>query len=248
VWSVWSNTAALFIGSTYSMLKVGKLPALTVQHPATLPFERVLASIHEAAKQDAVKGPANVLQGSRLHITLSASVCPPLACPMPSSVKRWEEQQLLARSSAAKQMGITSEDVVCEWDPRISHCVAAMPRWWIASLHTWAQQTRTKVASIQPIWAVATQCALARQSHIKAICVQEIEGVTTLASLQQLENTSHCLYTQSLNPSAPDHLSDDRVEQFGLTSAEVLNLRFVPTAGSALTQGPSMWAQHWRNL
>jgi hypothetical protein len=216
VWSVWSKPVALYISATCSMLKAPKQPALVVPHPATLPLDRVLSRITEAAS-DSSSGYVGVLKKAKLQVTLGGSVCPPLICPVPAGVNSWQELKLIADASAAQQLGIAAADLVCEWSPNAPGLLSAMPLWWMQSLQEWAGKQQAKVASIQPLWAVATACKLARQRSIQGLCIVEGDGAVSLTS---------------------PHIASDDVA--------ILKMKFSPSVQPLLQHGPKAWATHWQ--
>ena len=48
MWSVWSETVDVYLGQGVAMVKTGSEKARVLQHPATMPVQRVLAAVAQA--------------------------------------------------------------------------------------------------------------------------------------------------------------------------------------------------------
>ncbi len=223
MWSVWSKPVELYISTTRSMLIAANQPALVVSHPASLPLDRVLSRITDAVSASGphgnkdTKGYAGLLKRAKLQVSLGGSICPPLVCPIPSGIKSWQELKLIASTSAAQQLGIAADDLICEWSPNAPSLLSAMPQWWMQSLQNWASQQNATVSSVQPLWALATACNLARQRSIHGLCIVEDDGAVSLTS---------------------PHIAID--------DTSILKMRFSTSTQPLLQHGPHAWATHWQ--
>ncbi len=254
MWSVWSKTVDLYLSATCSMLRWAHQPVVVVTHPATLPLDRVLSRIKDAAQATAPRSP-NVLRGTKLRVMLGGSLCPPVNLLVPTGIKNWQELQMLAQANAAQQLGINAQQTACEWDHRATSINAAMPLAWVQGLQDWAQGERAKVVSMQPIWAVATQSLLVRQGTVRALWLQEQDGVSLLACPASIAtpsygaDTMHPTHHGAFLTTPSDAITSDTASHWlaaqRISPAETLRLAFSDAAKPAINGVPSRWREHW---
>jgi hypothetical protein len=254
VWSVWFNTVDLFIGATYSMLKVAQKPAILVPHPASLPLDRVLGRMREAAQASAPKHHQNKLNGARLRVMLGSSICPPINFTPPKGIKNWQELQLAAHANAVQSLGRSLQPLQCEYDANVPGVTTSMPLPWIQNLHSWAKTEHAKIVSIKPIWAVATQSKLVRAKAVRALWLQEPEGIT-LVSCQQPSSTQaqgqlaqqqdQCIFLSNSVSAENTDAALLWVAKNAVSQQSTLKLAFSDAAKPLITGAPPLWRDHW---
>jgi hypothetical protein len=255
VWSVWSKTVELYLGATYSMLRCAHQPVVVVTHPATLPVDRVLLRIKEAAQAAASPRSQNLLHGANLRVLVGGSLCPPINLLVPTGIKNWQELQVLAQANVARQLGINAQQTACEWDAHATSINAAVPFAWVQGLQDWAQRERAKVVSIQPLWAVATQSRLARQGTMRALWLQEKDGISLVACPSSVtarapsagvhHPTPHSVFLATPTDATTTDTATRWLAEQGIAPPETLKMTFDDVARTAINGTPNLWREHW---
>jgi hypothetical protein len=255
VWSVWSKTVDIYLSATGCMFQCGQLPAVVLAHPASLPLDRVLNRLSEAAQANAASGGKSMLHRTKLRIVLGGSLCPPIPFTPPAGIKNWQELSLLARSNAAQPLGIPAAQTLCEWDDRQAGLHAALPLAWMQGLRAWVTREKAQITAINPVWAIATQSKLAQASTVRALYLQEKEGITLLANpyshqaLADAATASHPALLGVFLTNTAESTTLDAAQQwlshYGIAAPEVLKLSFGALAQPALTDAPSAWNNYW---
>lgn len=231
MWSVWSERVSVYLGTTVALVQRPGAPLVRLSHSPTQPLADVLAQLDEANRRSSTDKPW------RLHVALSAALCPPVAYAVPPGVKRWDELQALALASATHQLGLPTGDaaqLVCTLDPSHPGLAAALHSGTHQQLLTWAQRFGGQLASLQPLWAIATQAKACRAAQVQGLSLQEPDGLTVLR----------------LVPGATPQ-GDTAFGELNANTAEDLTLahwRFSAKplkAAQAVPEGPSAWAAHW---
>jgi hypothetical protein len=254
VWSVWSKTVDIYLCATGCMFRCGQQPAVVLAHPASLPLDRVLGRLSDAAQANASGGKSQ-LRGAKLRILLGGSLCPPVPFTPPAGIKNWQELRLLAQSNAAQPLGTPAAQTLCEWDDRQLGLHAALPLAWMQGLQAWATREKAQITAINPVWAIATQSKLAQASRVRALYLQEKDGITLLANpyshqaLADATTASHpallgVFLTNTAEPTTLD-AAQQWLSHYGIAAPEVLKLSFGALAQPALQGAPSAWNNYW---
>lgn len=241
MWSVWSEPVELYLGQNLAMLKVAHQEAVVLQHPATLPLERVLARLAEAMPPVPKR---RWPQQRRLRVTLSAALCPAISYQAPPEVQRWQELQQIAHASATAALGIPLEQVLCEADTARRGIAAALATPLMADLQRWAQQQQARIASVRPLWAVATQSAAARAPAVQGVVLQEPDAMTLVVN----DGKGQCqgaTFVGDTTPTAQQASLRRCLVGWGLTEEQLLKLHFQAAPATVTPQGPQVWAEHW---
>lgn len=241
MWSVWSEPVTLYLGQSLALLKLAHQAPVVLQHPATLPLERVLAQLAEAMPPvPKRRWPPR----RRLRITLSAALCPAISYQAPAEVRRWQELQQIAHASAAAALGVAPEQLLCEADATRRGLAAALPVPLMENLQRWAGQQQTRITSVRPLWAAATQCAAARAPAVRGVVLHEPDAVTLLADGGQGPFHTSTLLGDT-TPEAQQATLRRCLVSWGLTEEQMLKLHFNAQPGTAIPHGPHVWATHW---
>jgi hypothetical protein len=259
VWSVWSETVDVYLGQGVAMVKTGSEKARVLQHPATMPLQRVLAQLAQAMvamplsqKQEQ----KNQHKHRKVRITLSGALCPATVFSAPPTVTRWQELRQIATASAAAMLGTGADSIVCETHraahPLHSGVVATVNAALMAELHAWAGAHRLRITSLRPLWAVATHSAVVQQPTCGGLLLHEPDSITVLAS-GAAHSPGHAIASTWVGGSDLSGASaalwgaSTRRWLVGLGLAEdaLLKLAFSTQAGKAPPRGPKPWAAHW---
>lgn len=255
MWSVWSKAVEIYLSATGCMLRCGQQPALVLAHPASLPLDRVLTRISEAAQTHAASHGRSCLHRAKLRITLAGSLCPPIPFTTPDGVKNWHELQLLAQTHAAQQLGIQVPQTVCEWDDQQASLLAALPLSWMQALQAWAIREKASITAINPLWTIATQSSLAQAPTVRALYLQEKDGVTLLATphlqsglsveSKSSRHVSHGVFIANVGDSTIGDATQQWFNNFGIVNPEILKLSFGESTQTVLKNAPRTWNGHW---
>lgn len=261
MWSVWSEAVDVYLGQGVAMLKVGSKKTQVLQHPATLPLQRVLALLAQAMVATPVsqkQEQQNQQKHCNVRITLSGALCPAIAFSAPPTVTRWQELRQIATASAAALLGTGADQIVCETNrlrPAQPGVAATVNTALMAELHAWAGAHRFRITSLRPLWAVATHSAMAQQPTCGGLLLQEPDSMTVLASgaanathttAQPIAATLVGGAEQSAASAALWSASTRRwLVGLGLAEDALLKLTLSTQAGTLLPHGPKLWAGHW---
>jgi hypothetical protein len=255
VWSVWSKTVDIYLCATGCVFKCGEQAAVVLAHPASLPLDRVLNRLSDAAQANAASGGKSLLHRAKLRIVLGGGLCPPIPFTPPAGVKNWQELSLLALSNAAQPLGTPAAQTVCEWDDRQLGLHAALPLAWMQGLQAWAAREKAQIAAINPMWAIATQCKLAQQPTVRALYLQEKHGVSLLAYPTPLARPGnaataphpalHGVFLANAVDSGTEKAAQEWLGNYGIAAPDVLKLSFGALAQPPLPGAPSAWNNYW---
>jgi hypothetical protein len=231
VWSVWSERVSVYLGTTVALVQRPGAPLVSLSHSPTLPLADVLTQLDEATRRSAGGKPW------RQQVALSASLCPPVAFAVPKGLKRWDEQQALARASAAHQLGLPTGDaaqLVCTLDPSHSGLAAALHSGTHQQLLTWAQRFGGRLAGLQPLWAIATQAQACRAAQVQGLTLQEPDAFTVL----RLAPGATPQAETALGEVSANAAGDLTLAHWRFTAKPLKAPRVAP-------DGPTAWAAHW---
>lgn len=241
MWSVWSDSAEIYLGQSMSLLKPRGRQAVAVDHSVTLPVDRVLSKLADI-------GSRKLTAGTRLRISLGGALCPALSFAVPQGLRAWNELFDVARASAAATLGGDAGDWWCEMDIARAGIAAVMPVALKSELAAWAKQHGWQIASLQPLWAQATHAAGARAAGVQGVVVQE-PGIVTIL----LASGTGAVHATSLGsmPSLP-HLPPEMrrwLASHDATSSRLFSLGFAShTEAPPMSGAPQAWAPHWYAL
>jgi hypothetical protein len=263
VWSVWSETVDVYLGQGVAMVKTGSEKARVLQHPATMPLQRVLAQLAQAMvamplsqKQEQ----KNQHKHRKVRITLSGALCPATVFSAPPTVTRWQELRQIATASAAAMLGTGADSIVCETHraahPLHSGVVATVNAALMAELHAWAGAHRLRITSLRPLWAVASSSAMVQQPTCGGLLLHEPDSLTVLASgaagaaTHTTGEPVAATLVGGADPSAASAALWSTTTRrwlvgLGLAEDALLKLTFSTQAGMRLPRGPKPWAAHW---
>ena len=242
MWSVWSDTAELYLGQTVAMLRAGpgETP-LVVEHGEPLSVDQALSRI---SSEFARQGLQNANRSRRLHVLLSGSLCPALTYVVPKQVTRWAEHMEIARATAAMAIGTTPDQLVCEMAADGRGLASAISVQTMAALKDWAVHHRFNIMSMQPLWAIASQTRKTRDAAVHGLMVFEADSITILADAGKGGVTGS---TQPGYASAAEGQANTRrlLVRLGLQESQLLKLGFGPTTQPKMLHGPTVWPDHW---
>lgn len=248
MWSVWSEAVDIYLGQGISMLKTASQETMVMQHPVTLPLERVLAKLADALGQGTQGSGAEQshprIKRRKLRITLSAALCPAIGFNAPPEVTRWHERQEIAKATAAATLAMSAEQITCETDAFRPGVTTALALPLLAELKQWASQQHAYVASVHPLWAVATQCAAAHQNAVQGLLLDEPDSLTLLAEDDQGRLNVLTLVHEP-DPAARQASLRRWLISVGLSEDKLLKLSFDPQPNTLMPQGPNVWTAHW---
>lgn len=268
MWSVWSNAIRasvrsvlapsyyLHLGQGFALMQVPRAPVQVLQFASTLPLASQLARVEQALPQPLAKG-------AKLHITLSAALCPASTVAMPAALTQWSDVQQIAQAHTAANLGLASERTALAIDTDCLTITAGLPNAWLEQLRHWSQSHALALRSVQPLWALATQCAAVRSSTAQGLIVQEPDATTVLHLPATGPAQANSLLTDSTETDAaleegqtgatlahshdaPHALALSRsLVSIGLEANQLLNLQFHTKAGTVDRRAPARWAAHW---
>lgn len=241
MWSVWSETAELYLGPTVAMLRLPGKDTVVVEHMESLPVDQLLGGV---SRQVAKQGIVDANRARRLRIVLSGALCPALTFVAPKQVTRWTERMEIARATAAMAMGTTPDQVVCEMDTARPGLASAITIHTMSTLQDWTARHSFKVTSIQPLWAIASQSRTASQAAVKALMVVDPDAITVVADDGVGKLVAS---TQPGQVSASDEQAHTRrlLVGLGLRESDLLKLAFGPAARTVMRCGPASWPNSW---
>ncbi len=240
MWSVWPETAHLYLGPSVVMVQTrGKLaPVLEYEQP--LAIERMLVGVSQALEEQRVLGTGRVL---RLRVALSAAFSPAFTFLIPKQVTRWSERLEIARATAALTMDTAPDQLLCEMDTGQPGLASAVAVRTMTALRDWAARHRCVVSSMQPLWVNAAQSRSAAHSAVRGLILMEPDATTVLVNT----GTRKIALTQPKQRESSDDQASVRrlLIGMGLNDKEVLRLVFVTNSGPAIQHGPTAWLGHW---
>lgn len=245
MWSVWSERVDVYLGTCLVLVQRHRVPLWTLEPPATLPLADVLQQVDLALDR------ANA-RPWRLHVHLSAALCPPLAFGVPSGVKEHAEVLAIAQASAAKAWAMPAEqavEIVCNLDAHHIGLAAAMLAGTHRVISQWAMKYRGRLASLRPLWADATAARACVGQQMTVLAMLEPDALTVLDLAQRAAPQAK---TWPGRHQASDAISllaatGDPVEQ--TKPATHLAVAFNRAATQkASAQAPSVWSKHWSVL
>ncbi len=232
MWSVWSNKADIYIGATFSLLRVSGAPAVVVRYAATLSIGKVLMLISDRAKSQHI-----TLKNTKLRVVIGSQICAPIYFPVPEGLKNWNEAQQLAASVASQNLGIPTQEFQCEFTTSAPSSIAAIPLWWIDALQAWAVAEKTKINSLKPLWVWASKSQRALKPSATCLYIVEESCITVMAASESL--IGHCV--QFNNPyDAQNWLSDQNH-----SADATVRLHFKNTAQFKDANMPVVFQDHW---
>jgi hypothetical protein len=241
VWSVWSEPLNLYLGTGFALWQRGRGQAQPVQFAATLPLDRVLSKLAEAAS----------LSNNRpwkLRLWLSGALCPPIAFAVPKGIGRWSEMQALAEAAASAYWGQSPGGLRCEMAPQFPGMAAAVPSTLLAQVQQWALAHGGRLQAAQPLWACASQCPAARNRVVRALALHEPDSTTLLGQDAKGQACASAL-TAEIDAAGRNTSQRHWMTAHGFNDGQqVLTLRFDlgPTRKTTAAGGlPTAWASHW---
>lgn len=245
MWSVLSERVDVYLGTGLVLVQRPRLPLWTLEPPATLPLADVLQQLDLALNRANAKP-------WRLHVHLSAALCPPVAFVVPAGVKQHAEVLAIARASAAKAWALPAEqaaDVVCNLDVQNNRPAAAMLAGTHRVISQWAVEQKGRLASLRPLWADATAASACAVQQVTSLAVLEPDALTALnlgqagaVEAKSWPGRHHAIDAKSLLVEMSDPAAKTQLET-GLAVA----FNRAPMQ-RAWAQGPSVWAKHWSVL
>lgn len=237
MWSVWSETADIYLGQGLVMFKAGSAASVVVYDDAALPLAGVLQMLNEQAE-------GKIKKGSSLRIYLSAALCPAFGVAVPKEVTQWQERQQIAKAAAAHTLCTGIEQLVCEIDAVHPGVAAAVNLSTIEELRQGIVQLGGRLVSIQPLWSVVTQCSAVRHPSIKSVVLVEPDALTMLAG-----NGKNGFHASTLTGQIDSAtlLMHARRWQVGhsLTDNQTIKIGFGAKAEAVMPKGPKRWPAHW---
>ena len=240
MWSVWSDTADVYLGQNLSMIKARGKQAVLLPHPATLPLDRVLSKLAELAAKDLGKG-------VRLRISLSGALCPAIGFAVPKGLRSWKELHEIAHANAAACLGSDATSVTCELDPTRPGVTAAMSQPMKDEIDSWARQHGWRMTSLQPLWAQTTRMGAVSSRGILAMLLQEPDSITLVA--ENAQGTIDAVTLTGL-PDSPELQSGARrwLSSHEVTEEKVFRIGFAASQRAVIPTAPRTWAAHWSQL
>ncbi len=222
MWSGWPERVDVYIGTGTVLVKRRAHALVSLHPPATLPLGDVLAKVDDACERDRCRP-------WRLHVTLSASLCPPVVFAVPEGLKRWSEAMALAQAAAADAWGLPMDqahELVCALDTGRHGLAAALMKGTQDRIQAWAGRHRGHLVSLEPLWAVATRARACRSSQVRRVTLHEPGAL-------------------SIVPDAGGTGTADAESEGGI------RVRFSPEVLPHRQQwphGPAAWDGHWERL
>lgn len=241
MWSVWSESVAIYLGQGVAMLGIPHQETQVLQHPATWPLERVLAQL---AGVLAPNGTRPKFQRRTLQITLSGALCPALGFQAPQEVKRWDELRQIAHASAAAASGVGADQIVCGMDTSGRGIAASVGTALMQALQRWAAEHHWRIASVRPLWVVATHSPRARQADTLGLLLHEPDAITAIAERAQGEIIASTL-AGDYGQASGQALVRRWLVGLGLHEDQFLHLNFGTRVQTAMPLGPKAWATYW---
>lgn len=245
MWSVWSERVDVYLGTGLVLVQRHRAPLWTLEPPATLPLADVLQQADLALDR------ANA-RPWRLHVHLSATLCPPLAFGVPAGVRQHAEVLAIAQASAAKAWALPAEqaaEIVCNLDAHHIGLAAAMLAGTHRLISQWAMRHKGQLASLRPLWADATAASACTGQQVTGLAVLEPDALTALNLGQTAAPHAKSWSGRFQASDAISLLAEtgDPVKQ--ANPATHLAVAFNRGATQkAWAQGPSVWAKHWSVL
>lgn len=244
MWSVWSERVEVYLGTGLVLVQRQGVPLWTFEPPATLPLGDVLRQV------DLAQHRANA-KPWRLHVHLSAALCPPVTFVVPAGVKR-QEVRAIACASASHVWNVPAEhaaEIVCSVDAGNQGLAAAMLQSTHRLIAQWAAEHKGLLVSLRPLWAAATAAKACTDQQVECVALLEPDALTVL----NLSPTGTA-YTKSwvgrYGPvdalSSLAEMSDQAAEAQQSTGVAMAFNR-EPTQ-NVWVLGPSAWAKHWSVL
>lgn len=237
MWSVWSETVEVYLGQGIAVLEVAHKDPITLHSPPTLPMERVLAKLADLAA-------SQIKRGSKLRVSLSGVLCPPLVSTIPEGVTRWEERREIALAFSAREMGLSADDIACEIDAFTPGLSAAISSPTLEILQLWATQLGCRLLSVSPLWAMVTKSDMASQSHIKSLMLVEPDGVTWLTlegeAISKAKTCFGAVDSSVLKEQSLEWLLENEQEESNL-----LGIGYRVEVQPVQAGHPKQWARHW---
>ncbi|WP_342617572.1 hypothetical protein [Rhodoferax sp. GW822-FHT02A01] len=254
MWSVWSESVNIYLGTTIAMVEGRGVPKQVIEFPPTWPMAQVLESVARCWK---AMGTADSSKGGKtpkrhnLHLTLSGARCRADAFPVPQGVRRFHELQAyfagmlggaVNADSGGDRAGEGARSVI-GFDAGNVGVVASVDGVLLEQLNAWAKGKAAAIRTLRPLWSVATECGRAKQAQIRALVLQELDGNTLLTDAGD---------AQHLAFDAGPESSTIAIRQWkianDLADHEVLTLRFGRSQGTVSKGFPNAWAAHWRTM
>lgn len=252
MWSVWSERVAVYLGTGLVLVQRAGMPLWAFEPPATLPLGDVLRQVDQALDRTNTKP-------WRLHVHLSAALCPPVAFTVPAGLKHWNETLAIAQATAATTWELLPEqasEVVCALDTQHAGLAAALLLGTQQQIQAWAGSHGGQLEVMQPLWAVATSAKACRTIHVQSLTLHEPDALTVLDTSglaprviswagQYTSEQAHALaeeWTRAQSDTGAFGTSRQSMPINGLT---------VKFSGKPLTlpsqwrDGPIAWATHW---
>lgn len=245
MWSVWSERVDVYLGTGLVLVQRPGVPLWTFVPPATWPLVDVLGQVDQALDRGKAKP-------WRLHVCLSAALCPPVGFVAPAGVSRHAELLAIARASAAQAWDMPADQaaqIVCSLDARHQGLAAAMLEGTHRVIARWATEQKGQLASLRPIWAAATAAKACAGSQVADVAVLEPDALTVL-SLQPTAamrvRSFAGRYDAADAVSRVAEMCDQEAESERRTGVAMRFTR--ESAPNLWTNGPSVWAKHWSAL
>lgn len=224
------------------MVKLPGRPASWLQSPGTLPLQALLEQCScaiENARKEGVLFPRHALS-----VATSAALTPAIGFRGPLGLRRWTELGALAEASAARELGLPPDAIVCRMDPAAQGVAAASTAQLMTSLQAWVSTLKYQSAQIEPLWSRATACRAASAKSIRGVVVHELDCVTALVEVGRGKLKAHTLSqgVQSLDSASA---VDGWITSQGLDQGELLRLRFGDTEQAAKAELPSFARGLW---
>lgn len=152
MWSVWAERLDLYVCRGQVWIRRPGRPMASVTTPPTLPLQALLRKVEEALQADA--------PGSRcrVHISLSAQLCPPVVFEAPKGI-RWKERAWIAQRKAALHWGLAAEQadkMACVLSPTVHGLAAAMPGAMLELIRQWVGSQGWQCVAMEPMWSHLT--------------------------------------------------------------------------------------------
>jgi len=219
----------IYLGRSLVLVRSGKGEVTAQLLDPLTPWDDALRQLGDA-----------VPRGSALAIHLSAALCPAILVSYPHGLTRFNERQLFARNIAASQLGFSSSDVLCEADPIRANPWAALPVQLLESINAWSAANGLKPVSLRPLWSLVSESARVRRAKAGLLIIEPdaltVLGPSTGFTVPLVLGTpADQIETRAVGMFEALDLPIEGRERLRLSSAPMPNL----------TNGPSMWRQHW---
>ena len=245
MWSVWSEKVQVYLGIGLVLVQRPGAPLWTYEPPATLPLADVLRQVDQA--MDRANG-----RPWRVHLHLSAALCPPVAFVVPEGIMQYAELLAVAKASAAQIWDVPSEhaaEIVCCLDARHEGLAAAMLTGTHRVIVQWASEHKGQLTSLIPLWTAATASKACKGHQTHGVALLEPGALTVvnqspIGVMQAKSWPGKYDATEAMSRMAAVTDQADKAEH---SKGVVMAFHREPTH-AAWKQGPSVWLKHWSLL